>query len=164
MTTPRFLPSQAHKKFTRTDGNLTLNSGSWADLPTIGTSFDITLEAQVGDDIEAGINARFGSEAFFAALDVVTIVSAAYVSSFSTQSTSRPSAGAGAWRGISGSQVEASGSLLYTVTSGDLNADGTITLRVQYSEAAAGNKTLYAGTAVAPFQFWAKNIGPADAY
>lgn len=161
MAYPRFQRARAHRFFTRTAGNLTLNSGSWANLPTIGTTFDIVLEAQVGDVIEAGIKAHTGGEGATAAFDVVTIVSAAYYSSFSTQSTTRPSAGAGAWFVESAYAVDVSGSFMYVLTSGDISG-GQVTLRVQYSQAAGSNKTLYANTANAPFQFYAKNLGPAD--
>lgn len=161
MAYPRHQASRAHKKFTRTAGDLTLNSGTWADLPTIGTTFDIVLAAQTGDTIEATIAGRMGSEAFTASLDVVTIVAAAFVSSFATQSTARPTVGASPWRGLTGVESNVGGSMMFTLAAGDVSS-GTVTLRVQYSEVAAGNKTLYAGTAVAPFHFTAINLGPVD--
>ena len=157
---PFFRKARSHKHFTRTTGDLVLNSAVWADLPTIGTTWDILLRAQVGDTIEAGPVGRMGSEAVFTGIDVVTIVGGAYVSSFTTQSTTRPNAGASLWRSPSGAQEGISGSALYSLTAADVSG-GRVTLRLQYSQAAAGNKTLYAGVAVSSLQFFAKNLGPS---
>lgn len=158
MAYPQHRLSRAHKHFARTAGDLTLNSATWVDLPTIGATWDLSLRARVGDTIEAGVLGRLGAEAFFTGIDVVTMVAGAFVSSFTTQTTTRPSVGASIWRAPN-SQEGISGSGFYTLTSGDI--DGSIvTLRLQYSQASAGNKTLYAGTAVSSFQFFAKNLGP----
>lgn len=159
MSYPRHQLARAFKYFTRTAGSLTLNSTSWADLPTIGTTWDITLQAQVGDVLEAGITGVWDNQAVVGALDAATVVSAAALNNFSTSSAT--GSGVESWRGDASEAYDAiGGSYFYTVVAGDLSA-GTVTVRPRYRTATAANKTLYA-TSDNPLRWWVRNLGPQD--
>lgn len=161
MAYPRYRAARSHKSFLRTAGNLTLNSTSWADLPTVGTTWDLVLAAQVGDTVEVGLSARIDSEAVELYLDVVTIVSAAAVTSVGNQAApSSTTRGVSAWTGIPSVVGKAAGSALYTLVSADISS-GTVTLRLRYRTSSATNKVLNA-VADYPLHFWGKNLGPAD--
>lgn len=155
MAYPRYRAARAHKFFTRTAGNLTLNSTALADLPTIGTTWDITLAAQVGDVVRVELSGLWGSEVVEAYLDVYSIVSAAAVSSWSGAATS-----GGGWYGAAGSNPPVAGTYRRAVTAGDLSS-GSITLRPRYRTVTAANKTLFA-VGDHPLHFAVDNLGPAD--
>lgn len=161
MAYPRYRVARTFKFFTRTAGNLTLNSTAWADLPTIASTWDLTLAAQVGDVIEAGISAVWGAEGVYGSIDVCTVVGGAYISAFGGSATSGSSgSGVGAWNGVTTVNDGAGGGVLRTLTAADISA-GTVTLRLRYRTNTATNKTLFA-SADNSFQFYAKNLGPAD--
>lgn len=155
---------QAHKHVRRTAGDLTLNSASWADLPTVGTDLDLVLAAAAGDVIEAGIAGLWGAEQVTTFLDIATIVSAAAVNYFSTGTSTPATFGIGAFFGdaVTGLNPPLGGSAHYTLVSGDISG-GNVTLRIRYDQSSAGNRTLYASTAGAPLHFWARNLGPVAA-
>ena len=159
MAYPRYRAARAHKVFTRSTGDLTLNSTTWADLPTIGTTWDAVLAAQTGDVIECGVSAFWNAEAVVGHLDVATIVSAAAVNYFATAGGAS-GYGVPNWAGIANAQSNAGGPYLYTLVAADISS-GTVTLRLRYRTSAASNKTLYAQS-ILPLQFYAKNLGPAD--
>lgn len=159
MARPRFRQSRMHKVTRRTSGNLTLNSTNWAN---VDTGLDITLDAQVGDDIEVGINALAGTEAQILFLDVVSLVSAAPVNSFGKQGavTTAPAPnGIAGWRGAASMETVLGSPVHKTLVAGDISS-GKVTLRLRYS--VPGNKTLYADGTNWTLEFWAKNLGPAD--
>lgn len=152
MTKPRFALARAFKFASRSSGNLTLNSTSFAN---VDTGLDLVLAAEVGDVIEVGVSVVMGAEAVIAMFDVYTIVSASPVTGF------------GGTNGVSGWYVSAladnmhvGGSVMSTLVAGDISS-GTVTLRLRYKTGTAANKTLLANTAN-PLHFWAKNLGPAD--
>lgn len=156
MAYPRFQRSRDFKRRQRTAGNVTVTAGA-ADFDT---SLDIVLVAQVGDVIEYGVNGRgtmvSGSDGTF---DVATIVSSAPVNYFGT--------GMVAGQGVqswyipnSAGNFPLSGSMLYTIVSGDLSA-GTVTLRFRRFGGGAGASVVLAN-ATTPFTVWAKNLGPQD--
>jgi hypothetical protein len=158
---PRFQRARDFKFFTRTAGDLTINSTTWANLPTIGTTWDITLTAQVGDTVEVGFSALLSPEAVVAVFDAVTVVSGSLVNSVASQTTPNDSyEGVAAWFATSSVAVGAGGVVMYTLLAGDVSA-GTVTLRPRYRTSTATNRTLNAATNQ-PLQFWAKNLGPMD--
>lgn len=158
---PRFQRARDFKFFTRTAGNLTLNSTAWADLPTIGSTWDITLAAEAGDVIECGISAVWGAEAVYGSLDVVSMVSSSPVNAWGGSATSGSTgSGVGAWQGPTGINDGSGGPVMRTLVSGDISA-GTVTVRLRYRTNTAANKTLF-GSVDNGFQFYAKNRGPAD--
>jgi len=144
-------------------GNVTLNSSAtWANLPTIGTAGDLTLNASAGDVIEVGISGLISNAATATGFDVVTIVSASPVNSFGNNGAVAAWAsfqGISAWSGTNGAECQLAGSFAYTLAAGDINA-GTVTLRIRSSNTNATTRTLYAN-AVNPFSWFAKNLGPA---
>jgi hypothetical protein len=162
MAYPRYRAARAHKFWLRTAGNLTLNSNvTWADLPTIGTTWDTVLAAQVGDTVECGLSAFVESAVVGVSFDVFTIVSAAAVNQISTGTTASNSTfGVTAWYSPASMIATPAGSAMYTLTGGDISG-GTVTLRLRYLSDSATNRTLR-GTAPTPLQFWVKNLGPAD--
>lgn len=156
---PRHQRARDFKVFTRTSGNLTINSTTWADLPTIGTTWDAVLTAQTGDVIEVCVTGITGAEAVSSYFDVATIVSAAPVNYFAT-------AGGASGQGIPGAVGQALSNIYFlgiymrTLVAGDISA-GTVTLRLRYRTNTATDRTIFA-TADVPLQFWAKNLGPQD--
>lgn len=159
MSYPRFQRSRDFKHFTRNSGDLTLNSTAWADLPTIGTTWDAVLAAQVGDIIECGVSGFWNSQNVVGHLDVATIVSAAPVNYFATAGGAS-GYGVPSWAGVANNQSNAGGSFMRALVAGDISA-GMVTLRLRYRTSSAVNKTLYAQTDL-PLHFWAKNLGPPD--
>lgn len=161
MSYPRFALARSHKFFNRTAGSLVLNNNtSWVDLPTIGTSWDITLAAQIGDVIEVGASGVWDNQAVLGFLDVCTIISGSAVNYFGTGGDVGGS-GIENWRGDASEAYDAiGGSFYYALVSGDISS-GVVTLRLRYRTGSAANKTLYA-TTTNPLQFRAKNLGPVD--
>lgn len=149
-----------HDFFTRTAGNLTLNTTTWANLPTIGTSWDITLAAAAGDTIECSLSAVLDSAATNIFFDVVSIVSAAVTNSFSTGATpSDSNAGVSAWYVPASISTKSGGSFMYTLQAGDVSG-GNVVMRLRYRGDSATNRNLHA-TALFPLQFSAKKLGAA---
>jgi hypothetical protein len=144
-------------KATRQSTSLTVNGTSWADLDT---GLDLVLTAATSDIIEVGASLFWGNEATTGNLDVATIVSASPVNSVATGATpDNANNGISAWRGAASQSISCGGSIMYTLQSGDISS-GTVTLRLRVRTAAATNKVVFA-TAVLPFHWWAKNLGPA---
>lgn len=159
MAYPRFQRARDFKFFNRTAGDLTLNSTVWADLPTIGTTWDATLAAQVGDVIEAGMTGVWNTDVVFSYLDAVTVVGGAVVNHFGTSAAS--GSGVESWRGNTSSQFDPiGGSIYYALVAGDISA-GTVTVRPRFRTSAAINKVLYASS-LNPLQWRVRNLGPAD--
>lgn len=162
MAYPFFRKARTHKTFSRLAGNLLLNSTSWADLPTIGTTWDATLRAGVDDRIRAELNGGWNNEAVWAYLDVVTVVGGVVTNSLAAQgAVVAGGSGVMGWRGPASAFASLSGAVVYPLAAGDI-ASGAVTLRVRYKTLTAANKTLYAD-ANSLFQFSVENIGPAAA-
>lgn len=140
----------------KTAGNYTINNTSWT---TLDATLDLTLAAAVGDIIEVGLSAYVlpNSATQYAALDAVTLVSGAAVTSFSNATGSPASNGIPAWN-IPGPAGEKGigGSVMLTLISGDLSG-GNVTVRLRYKTANAVNHTVRASTSD-PLQFWIKNL------
>ena len=163
MTYPRFQRSRDFKTWIRTAGDLTLNSGAavWADLPTIGTTWDTALAAQTGDVLEANLSGIIDSAAVIAYFDVVTIVSAAAVNSFGSQTAvANANKGVMAWYSAISVLNNLSGPAFYTLVAGDLSG-GLVTCRLRYQTLTATNRNLHA-TVDYPLQFTVRNLGPVD--
>ncbi len=158
---PRHQRARDFKHFLRTAGDLTLNSAVWADLPSIGTTWDITLTAQTGDTVLCGLSGLVESAATIQLFDVQTIVSTVATNSIGTQAAvSNSNGGVTGWYGATGVVVPVGGSAMYALVAGDI-VTGTVTLRLRYRQSSAVNRTLNA-TAVYPLHFSARNLGPQD--
>ncbi len=166
MAYPRHQRSRDFKFFTRTVGNLSLVPAGniWADLPTIGATWDAALTAAIGDVIEVGLSATSdhiaGTNTFF---DVFSMISGAVVNSFASGVAAiNTSTGISSWwhsNAIAGQK--SAGSVMYTLQAGDISG-GIVIARLRYrNDGTTAARNLY-GTAAMPLQFWAKNLGPAD--
>lgn len=142
-------------KKARATGNLTLNSTSWVDFPTVGTDLDITLAAVAGDEVEVNLAALAGGESVSARLSASTIVSNAVVNRLGGTN------GIAAWFATDAEVNGVGGPYSYTIQSGDV-VNGTVTFRLQYQTGGAVNKTLYAEAAY-PLQWSVKNLGQVRA-
>lgn len=137
-----------------------MNGTTWADLPTIGTTWDAVLTAQVGDVVEVGMSARLESEGVIAIFNVHTIVSAAAVNGVGGGVTGTTGVGISSWTMPPSNNFVTGGPAWYTLVAGDLSS-GTVTLRLRYRTFTAANRTLDANTGN-PLSFMAKNLGPMD--
>lgn len=157
---PFFRKARTHKTFVRNTGNLLLNGTAWADLPTIGTTWDAALRASVGDVLYAEVAGAWNNEAVWAYLDAVTIVAGAPVSSFGAQgAVVAGGSGVLPWRGPTGLFLGIAGGMRWTLAAGDI-ASGRATVRLRCKTLTAANKTLYA-EANNVLQFTVENLGPA---
>jgi hypothetical protein len=140
---------------TKTNGNLTFTTTSWAD---VSTAIDLVLTAAVGDIIEVGAMGMWDPSGSQSHLGVFSVVGGSPVNSM------WPGASAGTasvigWMGLPLSAfICFGGSFLYPCVSGDLSG-GTITIRLRGKLQAAGSRILYANT-IDCLHWWAKNIGP----
>lgn len=165
MGSPRYRRSRVHKATRLSTGNLTLNSTNWADVNNAALDREIK-EAQAGDAVVVGLSGRWGTEAVWGFLDIVTVVASTPLNSFCQQGpvVASPSGnveGIPAWHGVSGGHTPISGySMPYVLTAADV-VDGVVTLRLRYATLTAANKTLYASTAI-PLDLWAVNMGPGQ--
>ena len=145
-----------------TGGNITLNSNqTWANLPTIGTAGDLTLNATADDIIECGISALVSNTASSAGFDVVTIVSGSALNSFGVNgavTTWAANQGMSGWFVSANVEKTISGTATYKLVAGDISA-GTVTLRVRSTNSSATTKVLFASS-VNQYVWWAKNLGP----
>lgn len=153
---PDYQLARAYKFWKRTAGDLLFATNTvWGPAPTVST---IVLEAEVGDGLEAFAQLTYGTEAAHAFLDVHT--GANYFSA----DGSAGAEGVPGWAGIGGAAVRTGGICPYIVQSGDLSASGTVTLTLHYrTSSAVGGRTVR-GTAIQPFFFGVKNVGPQDPY
>ncbi len=161
MAYPRFQRSRDFKQFTRTGGDLTLNSTSWADLPTIGTTWDATLPAEAGDILEAGLSGVIDSAAVIVYFDVQTIVSGSALNSFGSRAAvATANKGVAAWYCAVSVLSNLAGGVMYPVVAGDLTS-GSVTVRLRYLSSAATARNLHA-TVDYPLHWYVKNLGPGD--
>lgn len=135
----------------RTEGDLTLNSTTWSDLPTIGTTWDITFDAAAGDWIETGLSALVNVGEVETHFDVWTIVGGT-----PTNRISGGDQGVAAWwaRAAADGIFLPGGSVLYQLKAGDISG-GTVTLRLRYKTVQAANRSVRASTATHALQWWA---------
>lgn len=159
---PRHRLARAHKFVTITAGSSTVSGTTWADLPTIAATADLTLAAQVGDTVELGMSLSWTTGATYGAMTVATIVSAAAVNHVQGWTSTTGGNGVKAWMqtGNVSSDAGLGGAVLYTLVAGDISA-GTVTFRPRARILTASTKVMNA-TAVDPFHFYAKNLGPVD--
>lgn len=127
----------------------------------------MALGADVGDVIEYGVNfAISGHATNYAYFDVVTAVSGAPVNSFASEgaaptATTSNSGLMGWFITATPDTIPVSGAVRYTVTAGDLDAAGAVTLRFRYATLNTSGRTLYASASF-PLKVYASNIGPED--
>ncbi len=141
---------------------MSLTSTTYAELAAAtngpGTGgFDLTIAAQVGDDIEAGFHCNLNSAAVETIFDVATMVSGSPVN-YMMGGSSITFHG---WYANGGVNVSLGEPAHYTVQAGDL-AGGLITLRPYYIDSVATARVVLTNV-TSRFEFYAKNIGPADA-
>lgn len=154
MPYPDYTLSRAFKFWKRTSGDLSLVATTpFAAVPTVSS---LVLQAEVGDVLEAVVQATYGSEASHAFLDVST--GSNY---FSGDGTSA-SEGVPGWTGTSGTVIRTGGTYLYTVQAADVSS-GDVTLTLHYRVSTATARTLRAN-AGQPLLFGIKNLGPVDPY
>lgn len=160
MATPRFTRSRNHRFERYTAGTITLNSTSWADVPSISTK---TVEAQVGDVLAAEVLFIYGSEGVNVYMGAVTSVSGTPTNSFATGGAA-PTSTTGdeirGWVGLDTGYTHIAGRCFYTVQAGDILA-GQVTVRFRYRTGTAADKTIYSSTDSGIF-FAVANLGPQD--
>lgn len=158
----RHLLARTFKSARRTAGDISLNSTSWVN---VDTGLDLTLAAAIGDVIEVGINGMANAEATSLYLDVVTLVAGSPAGSFGATAAapgaSPPNYGVPAWSGANGVLSWLGAPVHKTIVAGDL-ASGYVTLRLRGATGGGVAKTLRADGTNWSFEFWARNIGPAD--
>jgi len=148
-----------YARFKRSAGDLTLNSTSWANLPTVGTSGDLTINATTGDVVEVSMCSLFGNEAVEGFLDFATIVGGVVTNCFGIDGAeSASSSGIMSYRGLSSRYDPIGGNFFRTLVAGDISS-GTVTVRVRYRTGTAANKLLLASTNN-PLEYWIRNHGP----
>lgn len=145
-------------RVTRTTGDLILNSAATVELAAAtggpGTGgFDLTLTATAGDILEVGISALLaaGGAGTVTSFNAATVVSGSVVNNVATPYI--PSLR------IETSILPVSGGWRYVLQAGDISA-GTVKVRPRYIQTTAGNRTLFASSASAPFQFAATIYRP----
>lgn len=134
----------ARVSFTRTAGDLTLNSTTYASVPTIG---DIVVAASgvvAGQWLDVSLNALVSNVGVATYFDIATIVSGSIVNRVSGGDGGATREGLPNWQAENRAAYQAvGGSIAYQLQSGDLNSGG-LTIRVIYRTATATNRTLYA--------------------
>ena len=167
MAQPRFQRARAFRyTLSNTGSSLTTASTTWIDLATMTNgpgagAWDQTIEAQVGDVLEFGVNWQFGNEAVAARVEVATIVSSSPVNTFGQGGVSGSTGyGVQAWTGSGNVYTPTAGSAWLTVAAGDLS-NGKVTVRPYIRVDSAVTKTLYR-TSTNPVFLCVKNLGPQD--
>lgn len=156
-----------NKKFDKkvyTGGNITVNTATpaWANL---SNSLDLTLhDVKFGDLISVSASGIWGAEASNSYIDVVSLVAAAPVNSWSESFAGEANAapvdanvGVLSWFGPSGVTTPFGGEVLRAVNSSDI-VDGLLVLRFRTKTLTAANRVLNA-TTVIPFTVSAVNLG-----
>jgi len=162
MAHPRFMLARSFKKIRHTAGDITLNVASVTALDA--SALDITLDAKVGDVIEYGISARVTAVAQAVAFDVYTVVSAARVNPFGVgiSAALATTIGVPGWFvSTTNAILPVTGLVLYTIQSGDLDANGRVLMRPHYGKINTTARVLSANTS-SPLDVWAKNLGPPE--
>ncbi len=168
MAHPDYRLARAHKRLRRGTGTAMVvptTATGWTDLGTVtngpgAAGFDMVLEAEVGDQLEYGINAIMSNSASDMYVDILFVTSGKYWAAEHTT----PINGFPGWQVLAGVWTYFSGSVLGpAVEAGDLNASGQVTVRPMVKLSSATAKTWYSD-AGNPSLWWVKNIGPVDPY
>lgn len=141
----------------RVAGNLSSSSTSWIAVDS-GGGIDLVIPARAGDTLEVGAAGLWGNEATHVRLDFMTMVGGSPVNSITSRAAGPDNAyfGNEGWLGVLSAFTPISGSLPYTVQSGDVS-NGTVTLRPYRKQDSAVSKVLYAQS-TDPFTVWARNL------
>ena len=130
------------------------------------TNLALSIDAQVGDDLEVTLSAVYGSQTNTANLDVATCsAGGAVINYFSSQSSAPSTLGWPAWynNGVAWQAIAASA--LYTVTAADLityfTVPGVVLLKLR-GQSTGGTRQLYAGSLQIPLLMHVKNLGPRN--
>lgn len=157
MAYPRFQLARNFKWDMRTAGNISLNSTSWAAVPTLGT---FTLACQVGDVIRFAITSFADSAAVELYFDVATIVSAVPANYFSTATATPATAGIAGWGVPASVDVPITGEAFYAVQAGDI-VSGAVTFQQYYKSSTGTSRSLRADSA-RTLQRICQNLGQPD--
>lgn len=166
MAYPRFLRARAHRVVRRTAGDLTLNpSTTWTDLAAVTGGpgaglFDITLEAQAGDEVRTLLARRLTNVASETYFTFATIVSGSVTNTFGGYLSTTTGEGLAALWSPSSVIVSGQGGGSYTVVTGDITS-GKITVRPLVRANNATTRGLSASTTI-PFEWSLTNLGPTD--
>lgn len=150
---PRHMRSRNFKVAIRTAGDVSVTSTSFA---AVDSALDITLEAQIGDVIELGINANWDNGAVNSEMDVAVMNGATLIRYISGTTRGIP-----AWGAVASVTNYVAGSYFTTLVTGDV-LNGLVTVRLSARVFSTGTRVLYASTNPWPLQFIAKNLGPPD--
>lgn len=142
---------------TATEASFTINTTTYADLQSAGTStsrpMDIVVpRASAGDFVRFGASGCWLNEAVAGYLNIATIVGGSVVNHVYTTG----SHGAEGWQAISGAYTPISGECRpYQIVSGDIE-DGSVRFRLRAKLGAAGSKMLLAYFGgISEFSWWA---------
>lgn len=142
-------------------GDITLSvSANFANLPTIGTAGDLTINATAGDVIEAGVACLVGNANTTLIFDISTIVGGTANRSLLLNAASPVLNGSfegNAYRKDGAIFTTFSGSVPYVTVGSDISSS-TVTVRVRYQNGTTAD-TLRCGSANR-FVFFVKNLGP----
>lgn len=156
MPYPQFRRSRSHKFTIRSAGTVTATT-TWA---AVDTGLDITLSAQTGDVLQAGVSTFWDNAATYGRLDCVLIPSGTVTSSFSgTYVAANATNGVNGWLGNTGTYTPIGASVMKTVVASDV-VGGLTTCRLMLRSDTAGK--LLIAQASDPLQFWVKNLGPVQ--
>ncbi len=162
MSHPRFQRARAFRRVPLTSGDITLNATA---LTAVSGSLDMSLEAQVGDQIEYGISGLLENIGQSVGLDVYTFVSSAKVTPFGAglSASLASTQGVPGWFGTTDATLQTlTGSVIGpALVAGDITAAGQVVLTLWYAKATATARKVYANANV-PLTVWAKNLGPPD--
>lgn len=162
MPYPRFQRSRTHKFVNVVSGNLTLASANIVPVDTSGTgAYDLTLDAQIGDVLVVSLLAKIQNQA-----------NGIYFNA-ATMNGSTPIRGVHGGTLVNYSQVASwfsppsvysaiGGSVMYTVTEGDIINISSVTLRPYYTTDDGVTGRVVEASVNIPLQFSVRNIGPAD--
>lgn len=149
------------RRYRKTDGAMTLVNNMTNPITGAGTTTaDLVFKAVVGDWVEVGINGLWGSEAFFAYLDVWSRVAGTPINSWGGNLWSAPTAGHQGlvgWRGEPSLGHALSGTAVKQIVAGDIDGTGNVTV-TPYGSGSGGARTIFAGATV-PFMWHAINHG-----
>ena len=153
----RYGLSNVSDKKQKTDSNKTTTSTTPVDFDT---ATDITLPATTGDVIELSISMLMQhAYASYQATDVATVVSGSPVNYVSGTAFASSGQGVSAWRLETEETTSVSGSVRYTLVSGDISS-GTVLLRLRIK--VSGNTGIWLCGADYPAMFMARNLGPCN--
>lgn len=164
MSQPRYLRSRNHRRPAL--ASLTSNQTAITEYAALaggpGTGlYDVTLEAQIGDTLEAFFSARLAAVAIYTGFDLYTMPAGVRTNPFGQGLSAALGSliGVPAWLApnTAANPSVIAGSAFRTVVAGDLNTDArTVTVRLYVAASAVTARLVDLPT------LFVRNIGPAD--